>query len=69
MSAENIINQANNATVGLPALIGNTVVYDLFAQRKRIDSENSDGLSQSPLCDDGVCVLSWRPRKPRNDAA
>lgn len=67
MSADNNINQPDDATVGGPVLVSHNMVYDLAAQRKRHSSEVTD--SASPVCSDGVCVLSWRPRKPRNDAA
>jgi hypothetical protein len=67
MSADNNINQPNDTTIGGPVLVSSNVVYDLAAQRKRHSSEAAD--SALPVCSDGVCVLSWRPRKPRNDAA
>jgi hypothetical protein len=67
MSADKNITQPNDSMLDGPVLVSDNMVYDLAAQRKRHTIETNE--VSLPTCAEGVCVLSWRPRKPRNDAA
>ena len=66
MSADNL--DRNVVEFTRPVLLTETPVYDLAATRQR-RVEQQESLAAEPTCQDGVCVLAWRPRKPCGDAA
>ncbi|HEY9754906.1 MAG TPA: hypothetical protein V6C97_07090 [Oculatellaceae cyanobacterium] len=67
--------EQGNSLVGGPVLVAETQIYDLAAARKRREgSRETDTFvngrcEESQQCADGVCVLAWRPRRPRGDVA
>ncbi len=69
MSNENVIEFPR------PTLVSETPVFDLSAKRQeKLAAENLENaetfeFASSGGCVDGVCVLSWRPRKPHGDVA
>ncbi len=71
MSAEENFEKAQEVLSIVLPLVSDTCVYDFtrVRNRKLNDARDVDGANREALCADGVCVVSWRPRKPRNDAA
>ncbi len=67
MSADHL--NRNVIEFARPVLVTVTPVFDLSASRqKKLEQQDqlADGQNN---CADGVCVLSWRPRKPHGDVA